>query len=102
MSPRGCRRRCQRLSCVHHPLQRRQVVDCGFQDQVFTIYDVLHGDFSSDTEIYEMDEGLLTDALEILEEREPQKAARFDDDEVCTFCYFCPVLCCSCVSARLA
>lgn len=27
----------------------QRVVDCGFQDQVFTIYDVLHGDFSTDT-----------------------------------------------------
>ena len=27
----------------------QRVVDCGFQDQVFTIFDVLHGDFSADT-----------------------------------------------------
>lgn len=27
----------------------QRVVECGFQDQIFTIYDVLHGDFSSDT-----------------------------------------------------
>lgn len=32
-------------------------------------------------EMYEMDEGLLNDALLILEEREPQKAALYDDDE---------------------
>ena len=27
----------------------QRVVDCGFQDQVFTIFDVLHGEFSADT-----------------------------------------------------
>ena len=49
----------------------RQVVEMGVEGQIFTLYDLIHGDFSESTDMAEMDERVLTKALEILQDRDP-------------------------------
>ena len=46
----------------------------GVEGQIFTLYDLIHGDFSESTDMAEMDERVLTKALEILQDRDPSAA----------------------------
>ena len=60
------------LPPLSRPLPRmRQVVEMGVEGQIFTLYDLIHGDFSESTDMAEMDERVLTKALEILQDRDP-------------------------------
>ena len=60
---------------LSRPLPRmRQVVEMGLEGQIFTLYDLIHGDFSESTDMAEMDERVLTKALEILQDRDPSAA----------------------------